>query len=185
MESTQGPVQGLTAATGREGGALPGITLEDERRVHAKALARDARVSLAEWVEELTDWYWFVTMTGTPPGLNEGTYTRRGRGWAWKAWLRAAKRAEELVGQPLGYVAVMELHKSGVPHVHALVGRARGTLLVPIASRQVLGQTLCRWLMEEVGFCVVRNFGTGMGGSSYICKYITKDEVDWKIEGVG
>ncbi len=74
-----------------------------------------------EWLGELCDWDWFVTMTlKNPRGVC--SWTKPGYASAKRAWGEFTARARPALGE-LEWVRMFEVqHWRGVPHVHALVG---------------------------------------------------------------
>lgn len=106
----------------------------------------------------------FVTLTVRPtPGLSAQDELDRMN----KAWRNVWKRIKRLYGdRARGYVRVVELHKSGTPHLHL----ALATPFLPQA-------TLSRWWQEFTSSPIVdiRSIRTERGLARYLSKYLTKD----------
>lgn len=92
------------------------------------------------------------------------TFTYAGGDWEpghITAWVRRAREWSRRLGEPFRYVWVMELHRSGRPHFHAIVWLPRGRKL-PMADKRgwwTHGATRTERARSPVG---------------YICKYASK-----------
>jgi hypothetical protein len=106
----------------------------------------------------------FVTLTVRPtPGLSAEEELDRMNA----AWRNMWKRLKRLYGdRAQGYVRVVELHKSGTPHLHL-------ALAIPFLPQT----TLSRWWQEFTSSPIVdiRAIKTERGLAQYLSKYLTKD----------
>lgn len=75
--------------------------------------------------------------------------------------VRKPLSGEKPVG--LRYLWVTELHKSGLPHAHALLHESGG----PLTYRRITS----RW---HLGFCNASLIDNGKSGAKYVAKYISK-----------
>jgi len=153
------------------------MQLDFELLKSVRDLTESARSSLAEWVSEKADWWWFITLTFRPP--KDGTYTRRGTAWAWKSWKRVVERLEIASGINCAWFVVLEEHQSGVPHLHALVGRKRGALGTKPSDFVELSKDLQREFDRDMGFSRVKEY-KGSAAAGYCCKYVVKGDNEWR-----
>jgi len=136
-----------------------------------------------EWINSLGDWKVWGTMTFRPPEKKDGTtYTRRGRAFAWGTWRRYRRQLESYMHywtKPsvrqeqnlLATIAVMELHESGVPHIHWL-GEPRTALdAIPLEE---IARTWRFMSHVEAGHSKV-DVLEGDNAIDYVAKYIAKD----------
>lgn len=105
----------------------------------------------------------FVTLTVRPsPALTAKEELDRMN----KAWRNVWKRIKRLYGdRAYGYVRIVELHKSGVPHLH-----------IAMRCPYLPQSTLSRWWHNETSSPIVdiRAIRTERGLSRYLAKYLTK-----------
>lgn len=80
-----------------------------------------------------------------------------------KAYTKFLKRLRKNSGCRLRYLVVIEEHKNGYPHLHALIHEVDD----PISKRQIQAE----W---PYGFSTVKLVDTGAGSARYVCKYINK-----------
>jgi len=156
-----------------------------EMQLSARTAQLEAKVAFGEFILGSGDWKIFWTQTFRPPGKSYGdraTYTRRGYSNAWRQWDRLVEFASAEVGDKCRTFSVMELHESGVPHIHALLGRSRGgrrwaygDCLSELAKRLEAHAT------ELVGFSKVRVLNLEGGATWYCCKYCVKGYSEWRL----
>jgi len=92
--------------------------------------------------------------------------------------------ANAIVGDKCRAFAVMELHESGVPHIHALLGRGRGSRRWPHGDGLVeLAAKIEAMATERVGFSKVRVLNVDGGAGEYVTKYCTKGDNEWRLQG--
>jgi len=169
------------------GSRIRGVNLLNTPRVSGA----DAQ-NYGEWIATLGDWMVWGTMTFRPPEVKDGsTYTRRGRAFAWARWRQYRRRVDEFMRywvRPVGVLgthcstlAVMELHESGVPHIHWL-GELRGTLAHEMTLEEV-ARTLRFMSHETAGHSKV-DVLEGKEAIGYVAKYVGKDsDAQVRIQG--
>jgi len=146
--------------------------------VDERPLPQAARAAFAEWISEKADWWWFITLTFRPP-KGKGEYTRRGTGHAWRAWSRVVERLSLAAGFRCAWFVVLEEHNSGVPHLHSLVGRPRGTVASRPSDFGELSKDLQREFDRDYGFSRVKEY-RGSAAAGYCCKYVVKGDNEWR-----
>lgn len=132
------------------------------------------RVAMGDWLESLGKWQWFVTGTLDPSRVTAG-FTKPGIGSA-RAMLRYLL-AETFA---TSFVAVFELHKSGVPHLHALLG----------GCPSIRADAAEAAMSKEYGHSRWKVYKEGGGAAGYVGKYLVKEEIElyigtngpWSIE---
>lgn len=132
--------------------------------------ARKLMEAWGSWISGLADWQWFATLTLRPPGEEEQRqgYTKRGWGYANKAYKEFLGRLRPPIGE-LVWFRALELQKwTGVPHIHALVGGLDDTRYAEVAQ----------WYWQKYGFIRVLEYDPELGAGFYLCKYVTKELSD-------
>jgi hypothetical protein len=121
-----------------------------------------------EWLGELCDWDWFVTMTlKNPKGIP--TWDKPGFASAKRAWGEFTKKSRPALGE-LKWVRMFEIQPwRGVPHVHALVGNT---------DPSVRRMDLVDWAWERWGIARVLEYDHELGARFYLTKYVTKQIAD-------
>jgi hypothetical protein len=104
-------------------------------------------------------WCWWVTLTFDPKRHLVGEAGALGA-WAW--WL---KRIRKGLGHRVEFVLVLERHRSGLLHLHALVLNTDSLRYVPMS----------RAWQERYGFAQVETYNPGRGATGYLGKYLFKD----------
>lgn len=135
-----------------------------------------AQLAWAAWLERLARWETFYTLTSRAPSEGEGVaYTRRG----WK-WLKA--RHDEWVERwKFDYFVVLELHETGVPHLHGLARMRRDPKgqdpdeanLKRFREAAKLDADL------NIGWSKVDRYDRERGAARYVTKYVTKEMGHW------
>lgn len=124
---------------------------------------------MGDWLGTMAPWQWFVTVTLDPGRLNRG-FTKAGMGTARRALrlLLAESRAVE-------FVCVFELHRSGVPHLHALLS----------GCPAINGAHAAEWMNDAVGLSRFKVFNPEGQAPAYIGKYLNKEMVELYIGTAG
>jgi len=158
----------------------------DELTVRSgSALSNEARQAMAAWIQDVAHWEVFATVTFRPPDGQAG-YTQRGHAYCWRqgdlllSWLRGVSPDWSLKS-----FLVEERHESGVPHLHGLVGRARGCL--PLQWDKV--KEIESRMSERVGWTSLRAYDSERCGPegktgcvAYVSKYVCKGGgLSWRL----
>jgi hypothetical protein len=153
-----------------------------EMQENARWTRLEAKSLMGGFVLGLSDWKLFWTQTFSPPKGVRDQYTRRGNAYAWREWERLVELACSRVGDKCSSFAVMELHESGVPHIHALLGRGRGSVRWASGDNLAkLAADLEAMATERVGFSKVRVLNLDGGAAEYVTKYCTKGDNAWRF----
>lgn len=120
---------------------------------------------IGEWFSRLAEWQWFVTLTLGRAKLSK-SFDRPGVGTA-----RACLRELLVMSRCTGFLCVFELHKSGVPHLHALLAGC-SAINGGVANAHFYGAYgISRWkIYRESG-----------GASKYVGKYLAKEMIELYI----
>src|SRR3989304_476937 len=106
--------------------------MEDEMRASRRELTGAATSAMGDWISQLAPWTLFGGPTFDPERWTQervfGTLIPRripvdvaaGR---FKRWMRASEKA---LGRGIVYVAALESHKNGWPHLHPLLSLEGG-----------------------------------------------------------
>lgn len=159
--------------------------LGEDTREAVRAMERDARGALANWILDQAQWDVFATITFRPPDGISG-YSQRGTAYCWKqADLLLSLLRPLSPDWSLGSFLVEERHESGVPHLHGLIGHRRGCL--PLRQGEPLLRVQAQ-LCKDVGWTVLRSFDEGRcgplgdtGAVAYVGKYVTKGDNRWRL----
>lgn len=120
-----------------------------------------------DWIKDLAAWDWYCTLTfrdTTPEEMKRG-YTKRGWGYAKKAFTSFVKSLPLALGQPT-WVRMFEYqHWRGVPHIHALISG------VADLRRDAAWQ----WWFTRYGINRILPYDRELGAGYYLCKYVTKE----------
>ncbi len=124
--------------------------------------------AIGDWFSRLANWQWFVTCTLAHNHLSKG-FTEPGIGTA-----RACLRELVVLSCARQFLCVFELQRSGVPHLHALLGGC-GAINGGVAQEHFYrGYGISRWkIYQEGGFA-----------PRYIGKYLQKEMIELYI-GLG
>lgn len=137
---------------------------------HSPGSALALKEGMLEWLESIP-WDTFATVTFVPPNemVNTG-YTMVGVKGAWRRWRTLVMHWGILAKGDIQWFASMERHKSGAPHIHAVVvGLSTATL----RHQAWEGAThVCGWSS-------LRGF-KGVTATEYVLKYTTKDNSEWR-----
>src|SRR3972149_163571 len=118
--------------------------LEDEMRASRRELTRAATSAMGDWISQLAPWTLFGGLTFDPKRCEQervvGTLIPRripvdvaaGR---FKRWMRASEKA---LGRGIVYVAALESHKNGWPHLHPLLSLEGGIQAGDVATLGML-----------------------------------------------
>jgi len=138
--------------------------------------------AMVEWVRSLGNWEVFGTLTVRPPAEKEKArgYEQRGRQYVWRKYQLVLKEAQSILrykwhGQgTIQSFGVLELHDSGVPHIHYLLELRSGLRgpearelyceLLQYESFRLAGHAKVGWISEEHGDPV-----------KYVTKYVSKE----------
>ena len=148
--------------------------LEDEMRASRRELTRAATSAMGDWISQLAPWTLFGGLTFDPKRCEQervfGTLIPRripvdvaaGR---FKRWMRASEKA---LGRGIVYVAALESHKNGWPHLHPLLSLEGGIQAGDVATLGVL------WFQAN-GFGRLEIPRSMEDVSGYCAKYLAKD----------
>lgn len=127
-----------------------------------------------QWLSELFQWDWFVTMTFRDPPVDTPwrLWTKPGWAYAKRAWRGFVQAAQPALGQ-LAWVRCFEIQRDrGVVHIHALVGNV---------DPSVRRMDMVDWAWERYGISRVLEYDPGQGAGYYLSKYLAKDLADIEI----
>ncbi len=120
---------------------------------------------IGDWFASLSEWQWFVTLTLGRAKLSK-TFDRPGVGTA-----RACLRELLTLSGCKAFLCVFELHKSGVPHLHALLGGCPAINGGVAAEHFYGGYGMARWKI----------YRDGGAAPKYIGKYLAKEMIELYI----
>jgi len=121
--------------------------------------------AIGEWFASLADWQWFVTLTLGRAKLSK-TFDRPGIGTA-----RSCLRELLVLSGCRQVLCVFELHKSGVPHLHALLGGCPAINGAVAREHFYGGYGISRWKIYQPGGAAPK----------YIGKYLAKEVIELYI----
>lgn len=132
-----------------------------------KCQARELKQAWGTWLTGLADWQWFVTLTFRDPSPEEIArgYTKRGWGYAQKAYSQFLGMLQPALGALYWFKALEYQAWRGVPHIHALIGGLENTRYAEVAA----------WYWQKYGFCRILDYDPELGAGFYLCKYVTKE----------
>jgi hypothetical protein len=138
------------------------------RRRVVISIRSELRQTWGEWLGELAEWDWFVTMTlRNPQGVP--TWDKPGFATAKRAWGEFTKQAKPALGE-LTWVRMFEIQPwRGVPHIHALVADV---------DQSVRRMDLVDWAWDRWGIARVLGYEHQLGARFYLTKYVTKQIAD-------
>lgn len=122
----------------------------------------------------------FATLTYSQKETSEQTWARCSKDY--NRYIQRLRRSPQL-GSQLGYLRVVEQHKSGYPHIHAILQARSASFVVVLGSdrrgrsRYYFDPKLYGFLRDSWGFGhsdFVRPYQSGLGALVYCLKYITK-----------
>ncbi len=121
--------------------------------------------AIGQWFTGFAEWQWFVTLTLGRAKLSK-TFDRPGVGTA-----RSCLRELLVLSRAAAFLCVFELHKSGVPHLHALLAGCP-----PINGRYAAehfygGYGISRWKIYQPGGAAPK----------YLGKYLAKEAIELYI----
>lgn len=154
------------------------VARKDELTVtEARKTAVAAKAAMGVWVaKDFGGWRLFVTQTFRP-GLEI-----HGPQAALHCFSKGVELIEAVMGGPVKYLVAVEAHRSGEPHVHAVVGRGRGAGVWPEDDDlRVLAARIQRDLSQKYGWSKVRLVTAG--AAEYVSKYCTKQTGVWEYRG--
>jgi len=134
---------------------------------------QDLKQAWGAWISGLANWDWYATLTFRDPEPEELArgYTKRGWGYAVKAY----KRFVEALPAPLGvghWVRMFEYQQErGVPHVHALLS----------GVQDLRRDEAWSWWFQRYGLARILPYDNKLGAGYYLCKYVTKELGDVKF----
>ncbi len=121
--------------------------------------------AIGDWFAKLADWQWFVTLTLGRAKLSK-TFDRPGVGTA-----RACLREVLVLSRCTSILCVFELHDSGVPHLHCLLGGCPA-INGGVANEHFYGAYgISRWKI----------YRDGGAAPKYIGKYLAKEMIELYI----
>ena len=148
--------------------------MEAEMRASRRELTRAATSAMGDWISQLAPWTLFGGLTFDPKRCEQervfGTLIPRripvdvaaGR---FKRWMRASEKA---LGRGIVYVAALESHKNGWPHLHPLLALEDGLQAGDVATLGGL------WFQVN-GFGRLEAPRSIEDVSGYAAKYLAKD----------
>ncbi len=136
------------------------------------ASVQDARRSyddygneFGEWVAGLASWTWFVTCTLASKNLSTG-FTEPGVGTA-----RACLRQLLVLSGARQFICVFELQRSGVPHLHALLG----------GCDAINGGVAQEHFYRHYGISRWKVYQQGGHAPKYLGKYLQKEVIEMYV----
>jgi len=145
--------------------------------VPEKQFYTEVKQAWGNWLTEMAEWEWFVTMTfRDPPHLpGRGTWTKPGWGYAKKAW-----REFQAVTMPAvdrrRWVRCFEMQEwRGVPHIHALVAGV---------DPGIRRMDMVDWAWTNYGQARILPYDPSKGAGYYLCKYLSKEMSDIEFGGL-
>ncbi len=121
--------------------------------------------AMGAWLADQGDWQWFVTCTLNPRKVSGG-FTEPGLGSA-----RACLRELVVLSGAREFVCVFELQKSGVPHLHALLG----------GCPAINGYVAQEHFLKSFGISRWKIYQPGGAAPKYIGKYLQKEMIELYI----
>ena len=153
------------------------LTIPKRLRSFDKPSELSPREDLGRWLDTLTDWDAWATLTFRTPSP-EGA-ARRIPGWPgsgpspdraayhYRSWITGLGR-----GAPTPTFYAVEKGRGGRVHLHALLGLGDGS---------VTRKSLWRSWFTRYGRCQLQRFDPALGATHYITKYLTKSPEHWDI----
>ncbi len=129
----------------------------------------DYGAAIGDWFAALADWQWFVTLTLGRAKLSK-SFDRPGVGTA-----RACLRQLLVLSRCRSFLCVFELHKSGVPHLHALLA----------GCPAINGAVASQYFYGGYGISRWKIYKPGGAAPKYIGKYLAKEMIELYIGTTG
>ncbi len=120
---------------------------------------------IGDWFSQLAPWQWFVTLTLGNSKIARG-FDRPGLGTA-----RACLRELLTMSRAKSVLCVFELHKSGVPHLHALLA----------GCTAINGGIASEHFFNAYGISRWKIYREGGGAAKYVGKYLAKEMIELYI----
>ena len=131
--------------------------------------------AFAEWLTDMAEWAWFVTLTFRDPVHQPGkNWTRPGWRQAKHAW---AQFTDLIMSDSAGgmWVRCLELHKwRGTPHIHGLISGVNPELNIKYARD---------WAYHHYGIARIDRYDPNLGAAWYITKFVHSDNFDIDFGG--
>ena len=134
---------------------------------NAQVQRKELSDSWGAWLDALTDWDWFLTMTFDDKLISGGgTYTKPGWAYAKRAFNEFLKASRPAIDDRK-WVRVFEIQRDrGIPHIHALLTESVDS---PRRMAMVDG---CK---ANFGIAGIFQYQSGLGAAHYLGKYLVKD----------